>query len=65
MVNFIISLFLIFTIVRERTDFLKSGKYTGFDHITFYVGNAFQAASYYVARFGFTPVAYRGVFPTD
>jgi len=38
-----------------------SAKYNGFDHLTFYVGNALQAAGWYVARFGFTPVAYRGL----
>ncbi|RAL09727.1 4-hydroxyphenylpyruvate dioxygenase family protein [Aspergillus homomorphus CBS 101889] len=31
-----------------------------FDHITWYVGNARQAASYYVTRLGFEHVAYRG-----
>lgn len=35
--------------------------YTGFDHITWWVGNARQAASYYVTRLGFRVVAYRGV----
>eukprot|EP00730_Choanoeca_flexa_P007508 TRINITY_DN12341_c6_g4_i4.p1 TRINITY_DN12341_c6_g4~~TRINITY_DN12341_c6_g4_i4.p1 ORF type:complete len:386 (+),score=117.00 TRINITY_DN12341_c6_g4_i4:89-1246(+) len=39
----------------------SAGKYLGFDHITFWVGNAKQAASYYVARMGFTEVAYRGL----
>jgi 4-hydroxyphenylpyruvate dioxygenase len=37
------------------------GEYFGFDHCTFLVGNALQAASYYIARFGFQPVAYRGL----
>ena len=37
------------------------GKYHGFDHIEFWVGNARQAASYYCARFGFQLVAYRGL----
>jgi 4-hydroxyphenylpyruvate dioxygenase len=31
------------------------------DHVTFWVGNAKQAASYYVTRFGFTPIAYQGL----
>eukprot|EP01117_Protostelium_nocturnum_P000186 TRINITY_DN1025_c0_g1_i1.p1 TRINITY_DN1025_c0_g1~~TRINITY_DN1025_c0_g1_i1.p1 ORF type:complete len:377 (-),score=142.76 TRINITY_DN1025_c0_g1_i1:51-1181(-) len=35
--------------------------YQGFDHVTFYVSNAMQAASFYVARFGFSPLAYRGL----
>ena len=33
----------------------------GYDHITWYVGNAKQAASYYVARMGFQHIAYRGL----
>lgn len=37
------------------------GKYHGYDHITFWVGNAKQAASYYVTRFGFQPLAYKGL----
>lgn len=35
-------------------------EYIGFDHIHWYVGNAKQAASYYIARMGFRPIAYRG-----
>jgi 4-hydroxyphenylpyruvate dioxygenase len=37
------------------------GKYEGFDHVEFFVGNAMQAAAWYVARFGFKPYAYRGL----
>eukprot|EP00743_Colponemidia_sp_Colp-15_P001460 GILK01001599.1.p1 GENE.GILK01001599.1~~GILK01001599.1.p1 ORF type:complete len:408 (-),score=63.72 GILK01001599.1:123-1268(-) len=37
------------------------GQFFAFDHVEFWVGNAKQAASYYVTRFGFTPVAYRGL----
>jgi len=37
------------------------GKFNGFDHIQFYVSNAKQAASYYCARFGFSPCAYAGL----
>ncbi|KAJ3411609.1 hypothetical protein HDV05_001978 [Chytridiales sp. JEL 0842] len=37
------------------------GRYYGFDHVTFWVGNAKQAASYYVTRFGFTPLGYKGL----
>lgn len=33
----------------------------GYDHITWYVGNAKQAAAYYVARMGFQHLAYRGL----
>nr|CAI5862268.1 unnamed protein product [Callosobruchus analis] len=38
-----------------------NGKFLYFDHLTFYVGNAKQAASYYVARLGFQPLAYKGL----
>lgn len=32
-----------------------------FDHVTFWVSNAKQAASYYVAYLGFKPLAYKGL----
>ncbi|KAE8146898.1 4-hydroxyphenylpyruvate dioxygenase 2 [Aspergillus avenaceus] len=35
-------------------------QFVAFDHIAWYVGNARQAASYFVARFGFEIIAYRG-----
>jgi len=35
--------------------------YNGFDHLKFYVGNALQAATWYIARAGFTHVAYKGL----
>jgi 4-hydroxyphenylpyruvate dioxygenase len=35
--------------------------YRGYDHITWYVGNAKQAAAYYTMRMGFWPVARRGL----
>jgi 4-hydroxyphenylpyruvate dioxygenase len=34
--------------------------YVGFDYITWYVGNAKQAASFYITRMGFKHIAYRG-----
>ncbi|KAJ1965613.1 hypothetical protein IWQ62_002624 [Dispira parvispora] len=37
------------------------GNYQGFDHVTFWVGNAKQAASYYTTRYGFKQLAYRGL----
>lgn len=37
------------------------GKYHGFDHVTFWVGNAKQAASFYCTRMGFKQIAYRGL----
>mmetsp|Transcript_13555 Transcript_13555/g.23085 ORF Transcript_13555/g.23085 Transcript_13555/m.23085 type:complete len:397 (+) Transcript_13555:81-1271(+) len=33
----------------------------GFDHVEFWVGNALQAAAYYISRFGFQPYAYRSL----
>lgn len=36
-------------------------RYRGYDHVHWYVGNAKQAASYYVTRMGFERVAYRGL----
>ncbi|KAK8754455.1 hypothetical protein OTU49_016339, partial [Cherax quadricarinatus] len=38
-----------------------SGKFLHFDYITFWVGNAKQAASYYTTRLGFEPYAYKGL----
>lgn len=35
--------------------------YKGYDHVHWYVGNAKQAASYYIARMGFERHAYRGL----
>jgi 4-hydroxyphenylpyruvate dioxygenase len=37
------------------------GRYLAFDHITFWVGNAKQAASFYTSRFGFERIGYRGL----
>ncbi|KAL2092156.1 hypothetical protein ACEWY4_011954 [Coilia grayii] len=37
------------------------GRFLCFDHITFWVGNAKQAASYYCNKLGFEPLAYRGL----
>jgi len=34
------------------------GVFYGFDHVTFWVGNAKQAASYYCSRLGFEYMAY-------
>ena len=39
----------------------ESGGYRGYDHITWYVGNAKQAASFYVTRMGFRLIAKRGL----
>ncbi|XP_021934058.1 4-hydroxyphenylpyruvate dioxygenase isoform X2 [Zootermopsis nevadensis] len=37
------------------------GRFLHFDHLTFWVGNAKQAASYYCTRLGFEPMAYQGL----
>jgi len=37
------------------------GRFLRFDHIEWWVGNAKQAASYYCARLGFEPMAYKGL----
>ncbi|KAI8894116.1 Glyoxalase/Bleomycin resistance protein/Dihydroxybiphenyl dioxygenase [Globomyces pollinis-pini] len=37
------------------------GRYEGYDHLTFWVGNAKQAASFYITRFGFEPLGYKGL----
>ncbi|ANB13311.1 4-hydroxyphenylpyruvate dioxygenase [Sugiyamaella lignohabitans] len=39
----------------------ENAKYQGYDHVTWYVSNAKQAASYYITRMGFSPIAYRGL----
>lgn len=38
-----------------------SPNFTGYDHLTWWVGNAKQAASYYNTVFGFKTLAYRGL----
>jgi 4-hydroxyphenylpyruvate dioxygenase len=47
-----------------RTDFsvrAPGPSFRGYDHVTWWVGNAKQAASYYTTLFGFKIVAYRGL----
>lgn len=39
----------------------EAGKFLAFDHVTFWVGNAKQAASYYCIRLGFEEVGYKGL----
>lgn len=39
----------------------KVASYRGYDHVHWWVGNAKQAAAFYVARMGFERVAYRGL----
>uniref|UniRef100_A0A674D101 4-hydroxyphenylpyruvate dioxygenase n=1 Tax=Salmo trutta TaxID=8032 RepID=A0A674D101_SALTR len=45
----------------DRGEKHDHGKFVCFDHITFWVGNAKQAASYYCNKLGFEPLAYRGL----
>lgn len=37
------------------------GRFLNFDHVSFIVGNAKQAASYYCVHMGFQPLAYKGL----
>ncbi|EXJ80924.1 4-hydroxyphenylpyruvate dioxygenase 1 [Capronia epimyces CBS 606.96] len=39
----------------------KVANYRGYDHVHWYVGNAKQAAAFYVSRMGFERIAYRGL----
>ncbi|KAF4070490.1 hypothetical protein AMELA_G00286120 [Ameiurus melas] len=39
----------------------EQGKFISFDHLTFWVGNAKQAASFYCNKLGFEPLAYCGL----
>lgn len=43
----------------EVTNSLDS--YRGYDHVHWYVGNAKQAATFYITRMGFHPIAYKGL----
>ena len=45
----------------KPTERPEIGKFYGFDHVTFWVGNAKQAASFYCARLGFEFLAYEGL----
>ena len=45
----------------QRGTSSHSAGYRGYDHITWYVGNAKQLASYYITRMGFEYIAYRGL----
>ncbi|KAM7398465.1 hypothetical protein PAMA_006396 [Pampus argenteus] len=39
----------------------EKGKFLKFHHLTFWVSNAKQAASYYCGKMGFEPIAYKGL----
>uniref|UniRef100_A0A8C8M486 4-hydroxyphenylpyruvate dioxygenase n=1 Tax=Oncorhynchus tshawytscha TaxID=74940 RepID=A0A8C8M486_ONCTS len=49
------------TTYTDRGEHHDHGKFICFDHITFWVGNAKQAASYYCNKLGFEPLAYQGL----
>ena len=40
---------------------VKTVEYRGYDHITWWVGNAKQVAQYYITRMGFQQIAYKGL----
>lgn len=44
------------SVMSDQTD-----AYRGYDHVTWYVGNAKQTASHYIARMGFRRIAYKGL----
>lgn len=45
----------------KPTERPEIGKFYGFDHVRFWVGNAKQTAAYYTSHFGFEHVAYQGL----
>lgn len=45
----------------ETTTPSSLASYKAYDHVHWYVGNAKQAASYYITRMGFRRIAYRGL----
>jgi 4-hydroxyphenylpyruvate dioxygenase len=45
----------------KPTERPEIGRFFGFDHVVFWVGNAKQAASFYTTRFGFEYYAYQGL----
>lgn len=50
--------------VSEAADYAvqpPGNNFNGYDHVTWYVGNAKQAAAYYNNLFGFETIAYRGL----
>ncbi|GAB7356941.1 hypothetical protein MBLNU459_g7786t1 [Dothideomycetes sp. NU459] len=45
----------------EHLSVEEVASYRAYDHVQWYVGNAKQAAAYYVSRMGFERIAYRGL----
>lgn len=52
---------LTFPTTTNTNSTLSTPNFHGYDHITWYVGNAKQAASYYCTRLGFHTIAYKGL----
>ena len=47
--------------VSEHSPVVDVASYRAYDHVHWYVGNAKQAAAFYVSRMGFERIAYRGL----
>ncbi|KAK3943479.1 4-hydroxyphenylpyruvate dioxygenase [Diplogelasinospora grovesii] len=47
--------------VQDPATTTTTNNFHGYDHVTWWVGNAKQAASYYNTHFGFKTIAYRGL----
>ena len=45
----------------ELAEGMAKSDYKGYHHVELWVGNALQAASFFIARMGFKPVAYKGL----
>ena len=45
----------------DKSERPTNGKFIGFDHVVYWVGNAKQAASYYTSKLGFDYLAYKGL----
>jgi hypothetical protein len=52
-------------VAADSADVLMQGEYQGFHHLEFWVGNAKQTATWFIARLGFEPVAYKGLETGD
>ncbi|XP_008331004.2 4-hydroxyphenylpyruvate dioxygenase [Cynoglossus semilaevis] len=52
---------LIMTSYTDKGEKHVRGRFVRFHHITFWVGNAKQAASFYCDKMGFEPLAYKGL----
>ena len=49
------------TYFEKQAERPSGGSFLGFHHLEFYVSNAKQASSYYTTRFGYNPIAYKGL----